>query len=98
MNNFWCPECKLVLNDHEINTEKEYVTSEYFGQVATTESDYFVCCACGSDVYECVVCSKCKSSLPIKGGDDCLMCALVADAEFKEIVGILRPLSSVIVR
>jgi len=89
---YYCPECKLVLKEHELDTETEYVTSEYFGQIECTPMRYSVCGACHSDVEECCPCERCQSALPVFGENECSSCLIQIEQEEQAALSILRPM------
>jgi len=88
----YCHKCDLVLKPYEIDTDVEFVTSEHFGQVATTQSVFDICGACGSDVEEVCACISCESALPLAGSDLCSACELQLAQEESEALSILTPL------
>lgn len=92
MTHYYCPDCQLVLHEHELDTATEYVCSEYFGAITVTPSIYMICGSCGCEVEECMPCDRCRSALPMRGSDNCNACDLIIEAEEKALLGIVRPL------
>lgn len=50
MTRFYCPACKLTLEEGETLLDIEYVTSEFWGMRTTEKHQYRVCGHCGADV------------------------------------------------
>jgi predicted amidophosphoribosyltransferase len=75
----YCQHCNLFLHAHEVDTEVENVTSEFWGMRETTQFSYLVCGACRNDIEELHPCERCKAALPQKGYDNCAPCEAIIE-------------------